>query len=218
MSRDCTLTPAAVRTLATQAVRDGLGVQLRPIIRVGPRSGWNDPGVSWEGSIRPANQRAWFASLLAAERPYLEILRSIPGSEFVAGTELDGVASSPQWTSFIRQAQAICGCQVEQLPRSTTRYARGIVPPVPNPGVDWYPHLEPSRYCPAVNCDRRVEIESGPHSPATAQADVPGRGRHPRHRRSVPAPGGVGNQRLRRPGSPSAGILLQRVRPQPTTT
>ena len=140
VSRDCTLTPTAVRTLATQAVRDGLGVQLRPIIRVGPRSGWNDPAVSWEGSIRPANQRAWFASLLAAERPYLEILRSIPGSEFVAGTELDGVASSPQWKSFIRQAQTICGCQVS-VSAFDHQYARGIVPPVPNPGVDWYPHL-----------------------------------------------------------------------------
>ena len=54
------------------------------------------------------------------------------------------------------------------------QYARGIVPPVLNPGVDWYPHLDPSRYCPAVNCDRCVEIESGPHPPATARADVPG--------------------------------------------
>ena len=141
VSRNCTLTPAAVRTLATQAARDGLGVQLRPIIRVGPRSGWNDPAVSWEGSIRPANQRGWFASLLAAERPYLEILRSIPGSEFVAGTELDGVASSPQWTSFIHQAQAICGCQVS-VSAFDHQYARGIVPPVLNPGVDWYPHLD----------------------------------------------------------------------------
>jgi 4-amino-4-deoxy-L-arabinose transferase-like glycosyltransferase len=138
--RPCTLTPAAVAILAGQAHAHGLQVQLRPLIRVGPPAGWNNPDRSWEGHIRPADPRAWFTSLERAERPYLRILATIPGAQFVIGTELTKIVNSPRWQPFIRQAQALCGCQVS-IAVQDHQYKWGVVPPVPNPGVDWYPHM-----------------------------------------------------------------------------
>ena len=139
--QSCTLSPAAVQALITAATRHGLSVQLRPLIRVGPRSGWNNPNRSWEGHIYPAEHKAWFASLLAAERPYLELLRGVPNAQFVVGTELRGLTSSPYWPGLVRQAHQICGCDVS-IAAFDHKYAQGFVPPVANPGVDWYPHLQ----------------------------------------------------------------------------
>ena len=140
VTRACTLSPHAVRILAAEAKHDGLTVQLRPLIRVGPQSGWNNPKLSWEGYIQPASQRAWFASLLRAELPYLAVLHGVPGSQFVVGTELHGLAGSRYWPSYVRQAQALCGCQVS-ISAHDHQFAAGLVPPVTAPGVDWYPHL-----------------------------------------------------------------------------
>jgi 4-amino-4-deoxy-L-arabinose transferase-like glycosyltransferase len=140
VSRHCTLTPAAVALLARQARMHGLQVQLRPLLRVGPPSGWNHPDQSWEGHIRPADDRVWFASLLRTERPYLQILRTIPGSQFVVGTELAGVAHSSLWGSFVHQAHLTCGCQVS-IAAWGKQYTQQNLVPGASPGTTWYPHL-----------------------------------------------------------------------------
>ncbi len=134
------LSPANVGILVREATADHLAVQLRPIIRVGPPSGWNSPPLSWEGHILPPNQAKWFGNLLKAERPYLRLLRGLPHAEFVVGTELYNLASSPDWPTFLSSAQAECGCQVSVASQGTD-YSEGIIPPTTDLGVDWYPIL-----------------------------------------------------------------------------
>src|SRR5215470_6343472 len=88
-----TLSPLGVEQLTREARALGLRVQYRPVIRVGPVSGWDFPGASWEGFIKPTNPRAWFASLYRAELPYLRAAQRLGVSQFVVGTELRGVNS-----------------------------------------------------------------------------------------------------------------------------
>ena len=59
-----TLSAPAVKAIAEEARQDGLTVQLRPLIRVGPPADWGNPHYSWEGFIDPTNQLAWFRGLL----------------------------------------------------------------------------------------------------------------------------------------------------------
>jgi hypothetical protein len=134
------LSAASVRAIVAEAGRAGLRVQLRPLIRVGPQAGWNDPRLSWEGFIRPADRPAWFRSLLRAETPYLRILRDVPGSQFVVGTEPLYTADDPGWARLLTKAQAICQCAVN-MTSTGTKYSEGVMPPQATPGVDWYPHL-----------------------------------------------------------------------------
>jgi hypothetical protein len=161
VSRYCTLTPAAVSALAHQAQAAGLGVQLRPLIRVGPPSGWSNPHLSWEGHINPPNQRTWFASLLHAQKPYLKILRSIPDSEFILGTELNHLARSPVWPSYIRQARAACDCRVS-VAAFHENFSQGIIPPVANPGLDWYPPFSLAASAPQRAVTRAWEVSLAP--------------------------------------------------------
>lgn len=135
------LAPANVRILVQEATADRLSVQLRPIIRLGPPSGWNIATRSWEGFIRPASQARWFARLLRAELPYLTLLRGIPNAQFVVGTELFGLAKSPEWAAFLKQAHADCGCRVS-VASQDSQYSQQIVPSYPDLGVDWYPKLK----------------------------------------------------------------------------
>ena len=134
------LTPTNVSILVHEATADHLSVQLRPIVRIGPPSGWNNPKLSWEGHIEPAKQAKWFASLWKAELPYLRIVRGVRGAQFVVGTELYGLAKSPYWQSFLNRAHDECGCQVNVASQDTD-YTEGIVPSYQNQGVDWYAAL-----------------------------------------------------------------------------
>lgn len=129
-----TLSPAAVGVLAAQAQHDGLAIEMRPVIRVGPASGWNHPRRSWEGFINPGNQRAFFASLLDAEKPYLLVARRYHAQAFVAASELRGLQASPLWPGFLRQAQTICDC--------VASYDLSDVLPSGAGGLDAYPHIQ----------------------------------------------------------------------------
>ena len=135
-----TLSSPAVKAIAEEAHQDGLAVQLRPLIRVGPPADWGNPHFSWEGFIDPANQLAWFRSLLAAETPYLKVLRGIPGSQFVVSTEPWDIANSPHWLWLLGKAHGICQCATS-IASQTARYRVGVLPSRNAPGVDWYPHL-----------------------------------------------------------------------------
>jgi hypothetical protein len=132
-----------VRELIAQAHAAKLSVQLRPIIRVGPPSQWNDPAKSWEGDIHPRKQHAWFASLLRAERPYLNLLGK--GSQIVTGTELGGVAQSRNWRWFLRRVADDCHRCSVSIAIWHNDYSHSILTSaVGQPGVDWYPGLSVS--------------------------------------------------------------------------
>ncbi len=136
-----TLSSPAVKAIAEDARQQGMTVQLRPIIRVGPPANWGNPHFSWEGFINPANQLAWFRSLLAAETPYLKILRGIPGSQFVVNTEPFYIASSQSWLWLLGKAHGICQCATS-IASQIARYRVGVLPSRNTPGVDWYPHFD----------------------------------------------------------------------------
>ena len=136
-----TLSSPAVKAIAKDAQQQGMTVELRPIIRVGPPVNWGNPHYSWEGFINPANQSAWFRSLLAAETPYLEFLRGIPGSKFVVATEPFYIANSKDWLWLLGKAHGICNCATS-IASQIARYRVGVMPSRNAPGVDWYPHLD----------------------------------------------------------------------------
>lgn len=136
------MSPAAIAALAAIASRDGLKVAMRPIIRVGRPQQWNDAKVSWEGHIAPPSEQHWFASLLAAERPYLKVARQFHAVQFVVGTELAGLKYSTSWPWFLSQAHALCGCQVSYSAQMDEFVANSPdLPPVTAPGTDFYPKL-----------------------------------------------------------------------------
>jgi len=136
------LSPAALASLAKLAQSDHLSVQLRPIIRVGPPSDWNNGGLSWEGKIRPSDKKKWLASLLAAELPYLRTARSAHVAQFVVATELLAFGYSSYWPTFLASAHATCNCQVSYA-ENTTQFLgpQRLLPPVRALGADFYPAL-----------------------------------------------------------------------------
>jgi hypothetical protein len=137
-----TLSSAAVAKLASIAKADKLQVAMRPIIRVGSPSGWNNAKVSWEGHINPPNQRKWFESLLKAEMPYLKVAKTAHVEQFVVGTELAGVQFSSSWKWFLGQAGKACGCQVSYAAQMTQYLKnRSRLPYVRGLGTDYYPAL-----------------------------------------------------------------------------
>jgi hypothetical protein len=137
-----TMSPADIRILARMARKDGLQVEMRPIIRVGPPSGWNDPQHSWEGYIVPTSYGKWFKSLLRAELPYLKIAKSVGVEQFVVATELSRLTYTPWWSWFLDKAQSDCHCQVSYA----AQYGQYLdnwqyLPPVEAFGTDPYPVL-----------------------------------------------------------------------------
>jgi hypothetical protein len=135
-----TLSSPAVKAIAEDARQQGMTVELKPIIRVGVPANWGNPHYSWEGFINPANQLAWFRSLLAAETPYLKFLRSFPGSAFVVATEPFYIADSQYWLWLLGKAHGICGCAT-RIGSQIARFRAGVLPSRNAPGVDWYAHL-----------------------------------------------------------------------------
>jgi hypothetical protein len=88
-----TLTPADVQAVTQAAQAQGLSVEYRVLIRIGD---WK-----WGGFAAPRNPAAWFANLYAAELPYLRIAARLHVREFIVGTELAAVNTSPVWDSFL---------------------------------------------------------------------------------------------------------------------
>jgi hypothetical protein len=86
--------------LTTLAHAFGLRVEYRALFTINNSS-------SRSSSIRPKNLGAWLDSLLATERPALELARRARVSEFVVGTEMASVDQSPLWNNFFRRAGRI---------------------------------------------------------------------------------------------------------------
>ena len=93
-STNATLSPANVAILTRIALQDHLMVQYRPLILVP-----NGPSP-WEGQITPYLQPRWFDNYYRAELPYLKMAQHFHVREFVTGTELVELNSSPLWSPF----------------------------------------------------------------------------------------------------------------------
>jgi hypothetical protein len=156
-----------ISELASMARKDGLSVQMRPIIRVGPPSGWGNPHLSWEGLIKPRNEKAWFSSLLGAELPYLKVARSVGVEQFVVGTELYNLPYSKWWPWFLRRAEADCRCQISYAAQDTEYlHNSAILPHVSALGTDFYPalNLSPSASQARVTAAWEKSLRSVPES------------------------------------------------------
>jgi hypothetical protein len=57
--------------------------------------------------LRPANQNAFFDSLLSAEAPYMQLAQKYHVNEFITGTERTTLEESPRWTWFFTVAAKI---------------------------------------------------------------------------------------------------------------
>jgi hypothetical protein len=55
-------------------------------------------------TLHLSDPQAWFASLLATEKPYLQVAQTWGVSEFIAGTERTTVEKEPEWGWFFAQA------------------------------------------------------------------------------------------------------------------
>jgi hypothetical protein len=95
-----TPTIADLRVLTTLAHAFGLRVEYRALFTINNSS-------SRSSSIQPKNLGAWLDSLLATERPALELARRAHVSEFVVGTEMASVDQSPLWARFFKRAGRI---------------------------------------------------------------------------------------------------------------
>jgi len=161
------MSAADIDDLATMAKQDGLQIQMRPIIRVGAPSGWNNPKLSWEGNINPRNEKAWFSNLLSAELPYLKVAKSVGVEQFVVGTELDHLPYSKWWPWFLRRAQSDCGCQISYAAQDTEYLHNSAnLPHVSALGTDMYPalNLSPSASQGRVTAGWEKSLRSVPES------------------------------------------------------
>jgi hypothetical protein len=131
-----TLTAPDIGILTRIAQGDGLEVEYRPLLFV------QSTGDTWEGSIKPADPAAWFGSYYAANLPYLQQAQKYGISEYVIGTEMDGVSPDPQWPSFLARAARVftgeisyTADQVDYFPPHTQLPATKLT------GVDMYEAL-----------------------------------------------------------------------------
>jgi glycosyl hydrolase family 113 len=132
---DITLSPPKIAVLTREALSEGLSVEYRPLIRVGPQ--WR-----WEGSIRPHNQKAWFRHFYDAELPYLRLAERLHINKFVVSTELRDLNSSNEWPSFFRRVKEHYHGIVSYTAFQGTYFsASGRLLPVHWLGVDPYPDL-----------------------------------------------------------------------------
>jgi hypothetical protein len=130
-----TVSPNKVELITREALSEGLSVEYRPLIRVGPK--WH-----WEGSISPPDQRAWISHLYNAEVPYLRVAQRLHVSRFVVSTELNILDASNAWPSFFRRVAKIYHGTVSYAAYQSEYFsAAPQLLPVTWPGVDPYPDL-----------------------------------------------------------------------------
>jgi hypothetical protein len=143
---NATLSPQNVAILTRIAIQDHLLVQYRPLI-LAP----SEPSP-WEGQITPYLQPSWFNNYYRAELPYLKIAQRSGVREFVAGTELVQLNSSPLWSPLFTRLShfyhglisysAWDGNYFGASPESQIKTARPQLLPAKYVGMDMYWHVE----------------------------------------------------------------------------
>jgi hypothetical protein len=136
------MSPTDISDLAEMARKDGLQVQMRPIIRVGPTKNWDSPPLSWEGHLVPTSDEKFFKNLLKAEQPYLSVARSVGVTQFVVATELYSLPYSKWWPWFLTRAASDCHCSISYAAQYTQYFDNSKnLPHVYQLGTDAYPAL-----------------------------------------------------------------------------
>lgn len=131
-----TLSPEAVTALTREAYTNHMVVEYRPLIRVGPKWGW-------EGFIYPTDPQAWFNALYQAELPYLQIAQRLKVREFVVSTELQTLSSSYLWRQFLARVAHVYHGIVSYAAAEYDYYNSATHPvlPIRLLGMDSYPHI-----------------------------------------------------------------------------
>jgi hypothetical protein len=131
-----TLTAANVGILTQIARRYHLLIEYRPMMFVSGE--FND----WEGMITPVNQSQWFLNYFNANLPYLRLAQKYRVSEFILGTELDGVSASTQWNSLLSKSAKVYQGQLSYADHDYLYFPpRTQYPPVSLLGLDMYEPL-----------------------------------------------------------------------------
>lgn len=141
---DATLSARNVAILTRIAIQDHLLVQYRPLILVP-----SEPSP-WEGQITPYLQPSWFNNYYRAELPYLKVAQRFGVREFVVGTELVELNSSPLWSSLFDRISHVYhglisysawdGNYFGVSPDSQVETARPQLLPAKYVGMDMYWH------------------------------------------------------------------------------
>jgi hypothetical protein len=142
---NATLSASNVGILTRIAIQDHLLVEYRPLILV--------PSAPdhWEGTIDPYPLAGWFNNYYQVELPYLRIAQQLGVSEFVTGTELHALNTSPLWPSFFARVSQVYhgaisysswdGDYFGSAPGTLFRVARPELLPVKYLGMDMYWHM-----------------------------------------------------------------------------
>jgi hypothetical protein len=141
---NATLSPQNVEILTRLALQDHLLVQYRPLILMP-----SEPSP-WEGQITPYLQPTWFDNYFRAELPYLKVAQRFGIREFVTGTELVELNSSPLWSPLFARVSRVYhglisysawdGNYFGASPEAQLKTANPQLPPVKYVGMDMYWH------------------------------------------------------------------------------
>ena len=131
-----TLTAPNIGILTRIAQADGLSVEYRPLMFV------ETSGNTWEGKIEPTNPDAWFNSYYEANLPYLKMAQEYHISEYVIGTEMNGLSPDQQWTSFLARSAKVFTGQISFTANDNVYFPPATqIPPTQLTGVDMYEKL-----------------------------------------------------------------------------
>jgi len=100
-----TPTPEELATIVDIAHAQGLQVFLRPLLYEANLQA-EKPGA-WRGIIDPTNTSLWFKNYWATMLPYLQMAQSNRVEHFAISTELQSMASKPNWATLIAKARRV---------------------------------------------------------------------------------------------------------------
>jgi hypothetical protein len=120
------------------AEKVGLKVMIRPLLD--QTNLYQENPAYWRGVIAPTSLSTWMSNYLTTLRPYLQMAQQDKVSYFALQTELDSIASAPNWTS------AISICKILYKGTLVWNYSwdsavRKITRPGTTFAVDAYPKL-----------------------------------------------------------------------------
>jgi hypothetical protein len=128
-----TLSAANVGILTQIAKQDHLLVEYRPMMFV------LNVVNNWEGMIAPSNPKQWFNSYYNKNLPYLRMAQKYYVSEYITGTEMDGVSRSPLWRTFLSQSAKVYHGQLSYADHQYRYFPpRTQFPPTKLLGLDMY--------------------------------------------------------------------------------
>ena len=133
------ITPSVQQVeLAVKAAhRYGLAVTIRPFLDQVPLKAV--ASSLWSGAVSPTNRSAWFAHLYAFLAPYLVMSQKTGVQTFVVGSELNALASAPNWRPLLAQAGRLYHGKLSYAANWDVYETSDIGVPVHTAGLDAYP-------------------------------------------------------------------------------